>query len=245
MIGPLVVPGAGVRQLAERVAAIGVAPGVSLTFPSGVEEVGRVFAQLPEGIDVVALEVAVPTGEPAAGLVDRIREAAGGRELDVIVEVPRDERCDAVLVDVAGAGARVKFRTGGIRPDLYPTEAELATGVQAAHDAGVTFKATAGLHHAVRNTDPVTGFEQHGFVNLLLAAHAVVQGATHTEVVALLAERSGADLAQQVRELGVDGIHLARGLFTSFGCCSVAEPLTELHEMGLLAAAPHLSEASS
>jgi len=31
----------------------------------------------------------------------------------------------------------------------------------------VLFKSTAGLHHAPRNADPPTGFEQHGFRNLL------------------------------------------------------------------------------
>ena len=90
--------------------------------------------------------------------------------VDVYVEVPRDDRRTAVLDAIAAAGLRAKFRTGGIRADLYPSEAELADSIRAAVDRDIAFKATAGLHHAIRNTDPHTGFEQHGFLNLLLAA---------------------------------------------------------------------------
>ncbi|MDT7563492.1 MAG: hypothetical protein QOG76_2116, partial [Pseudonocardiales bacterium] len=43
---------------------------------------------------------------------------------------------------------------GGIRAELYPDEAELAAAIRAVVGAGVSFKATAGLHHALRNTDP-------------------------------------------------------------------------------------------
>ncbi|HEX9356341.1 MAG TPA: hypothetical protein VF933_21305, partial [Streptosporangiaceae bacterium] len=126
------------------------------------------------------------------------------------------------------------FRTGGVRADLYPSESELASAVLAAVRAGVPFKATAGLHHAVRNTDPQTGFEQHGFLNLILATDAAAAGASEPDLVRLLAQRHAARVAERVHALGAERTALARTLFTSFGTCSIAEPRSELIGLGLL-----------
>jgi hypothetical protein len=99
--------------------------------------------------------------------------------------------------------------------------------------AGVAFKATAGLHHAVRNTDPTTGFEQHGFLNLLAAVDAAQRGADHGEVAALLAQRDAAAVAARVAALdGCAGP--VRDAFHSFGTCSIDDPRTELTALGLL-----------
>ena len=122
-------------------------------------------------------------------------------DLDVFVELPRDERRAAVLAALAGTPYRAKLRTGGVRAELYPDEHELAAAVVACLSAGVAFKATAGLHHAVRNTDPATGFEQHGFLNLLAAVDAAQRGAATAEVAALLAERDATALAGRVAGL--------------------------------------------
>lgn len=57
---------------------------------------------------------------------------------------------------------QAKFRTGWMSAEQYPDDAGLASAIRAVVDAGVPFKATAGLHHAVRSIDPETGLEQHG-----------------------------------------------------------------------------------
>ncbi|WP_442876195.1 hypothetical protein [Amycolatopsis sp. NBC_01480] len=259
---------------------------LALTFPGGparVAEALEACAALP--VSLAALEIAVPEGmEPGellAALDTAIPEAAEAAGLEVFVEIPRDARRDPLLAALAGTRYRAKFRTGGVRAELYPDEAELAAAVLVAVEAGVPFKATAGLHHALRNTDPETGFEQHGFLNLLLAADAAgrateeaaadrsgVAGETAAAQAAdqagadrasaagageaaaaqaaadrtgavetirdLLAERDGAVVAGRVRELGPERTAAARARFTSFGTCSVTDPLTELAGLGLL-----------
>ena len=74
------------------------------------------------------------------------------------------------------AGLRLKFRTGGLTADAFPSAAELAACIDAALDRETPFKCTAGLHHAVRHTDPETGFEHHGFLNVLLATRVALDG---------------------------------------------------------------------
>lgn len=117
-----------------------------------------------------------------------------------------------------------------MRAGLYPDERELARAVLLAVRAQVPFKATAGLHHAVRNTDPRTGFEQHGHLNLLAATGAALGGAGEGEVVAVLAERDATTVAGLVGALSPE----VRSAFRSFGTCSLAEPVGELAALGLL-----------
>ena len=50
------------------------------------------------------------------------------------------------------------------------------------------FKCTAGLHHAVRHRAADTGFEHHGFLNVLLAVAAALTGEDAGEVAAELAD---------------------------------------------------------
>ncbi|WP_340384445.1 hypothetical protein U5640_41835 [Streptomyces sp. SS7] len=205
---------------------------VTVALP-GVSDAVAAARRIP-AVRLVGLEVTVPDGVAAEAVVPALAEAIDdGTGLTVYVEVPRDTRRDALLAELAGRPYLAKFRTGGVRADLHPDERELAATVLAAARAGVAFKATAGLHHALRNTDPETGFEQHGFLNLLVAADAALKGAGEAELVGLLADRDGDRVAEQVRALSPR----VRDLFRSFGTCSVAEPATESAGLGLLPAA--------
>ncbi|GAA0528040.1 hypothetical protein GCM10011581_40930 [Saccharopolyspora subtropica] len=211
---------------------------LSVTAPQGPGQVPAVrtaAAELP--VRVRALEVAVPPGQSPAEFFAALDRAGGPGDAVVFVEVPRDERRAEVIARCATAGYRAKFRTGGVRADLYPDEAELATAIRSVVEAGVPFKATAGLHHAVRNTDPGTGFEQHGYLNLLLATDAAVDFADDTEIAAVLAERDADKIAERVAKLDSARVTAARTRFLSFGTCSIAEPLTELVDLGLVPAA--------
>jgi hypothetical protein len=230
MIGPLVLPASSLAEFQ----ALGQPVPLCLTFPGGTELLPSTLRAADGTVELRAVEIAVPAGVPAAGFVTGIEKAVGGRHVNVAVEVPQDTRRDAVLAALAGSPYRAKFRTGGVRAGLYPGESELASAVLAAVRAGVAFKATAGLHHAVRNTDPETGFEQHGFLNVTLATDAAAAGASEPDLVRLLAERDAARVAERVHALGTERAALARRLFTSFGTCSITDPLNELTGLGLL-----------
>lgn len=176
------------------------------------------WASAISGVRLVALEVTEATVE---ALRWEIGEPAN---LAVYVELPRDERRQPLIEALAGTAYRVKLRTGGARADLYPDEAELAAAILALTSAGMPFKATAGLHHALRNTDRKTGFEQHGFLNLLAATGAARLGAGAAEIASVLAERSAARV-----HVPADG-----SLLRSIGTCSIDVPVAELTELGLL-----------
>ncbi len=134
---------------------------------------------------------------------------------------------------LAGADVPVKFRTGGETPDAHPSETELVACIDAVLDRELAFKATAGLHAAVRRTSP-EGFEQHGFLNLLVATGALLDGAGREAATELLAERDPTPLVQTVGSWPTDRPPPARRWFTSFGSCSVTEPVDDLVALGLL-----------
>lgn len=231
LVGPLVLPDDSIGDLA-RVVPPGAAVPLSVTFPGGpdgIEAVRAATAALP--VELRAVEVAVAASADPVGAVDAIPDGLNG-----YVEIPRDDRGPAVLAAVASRGLRAKFRTGGVRAEFYPDEAELAASLAAVVRAGVPFKATAGLHYAVRNTDPDTGFEQHGFLNVLLATAVLLDGGGEADARTVLADRDGPALAGRLRELSSRQVTAARSAFTSFGTCSTTEPLAELIELGLVTA---------
>jgi hypothetical protein len=136
---------------------------------------------------------------------------------------------------------RAKVRTGGLAPDAFPAPASLVAFIESARDVGVPFKATAGLHHAMRGAYPVSddvgapSATMHGFVNLMLAAAAVGERFPTTTAAALLTRTDHSALVFDHRtvrwgdvELSVDAIgRMREAQCVSFGSCSFREPADE------------------
>ena len=200
-----------------------------------------------DGMRLAALEVAVrdsATGEAAhnarriATMVDQLLSAGDlDEQVRVYVEMPRlygsppTPDWFGALDEIAAAGLRLKLRTGGQDADAFPAPHELAGCIEAALDREMPLKCTAGLHHAVRHTDAETGFDHHGFLNVLLATRALFDGAGVDEAAVLLDERDADVLVEQSTD---DALRSARRWFTSFGSCSVVEPLEDLQKLGLV-----------
>ncbi|WP_067694291.1 hypothetical protein [Nocardia jejuensis] len=235
--GPLVIPAARLGELSALCSGSADAGRVrvSLTFPEGPGGVARSLAAAARvpGLCVAAVEVGLPKEvsieEVVVAMADDLPE-----DVVAFVEIPRDQRCNTVIAALAESDVRGKFRTGGVRAELYPGEAELAAAVGFAVRRGLVFKATAGLHHAVRNTDPGTGFEQHGFLNLIAAVDAADGGASDADLETILANRDETDLAAAVAEIPPARVVRVRSQFRSFGTCSVLDPLTDLVRFGLV-----------
>jgi hypothetical protein len=130
----------------------------------------------------------------------------------------------------AGRPVAAKFRTGGLAAELFPTPMELAAVICACRDRDLPFKLTAGLHHAVRHTDPETGFVHHGFLNVLAGACAAAEGAEVADVAAVIGTTQPLTLMEAARSRR----HADRPLWVGYGTCSIAEPLEDLIQLGLL-----------
>ncbi len=188
------------------------------------------------GLDLAGLEIAVRDLDDPAGNVRRVVAALRDVETDVPVHVELPHVAHsaswfAAADEVAAAELRLKFRTGGLDASAFPAAHALARWIDAALDRETPFKCTAGLHNAVRHTGE-DGFEHHGFLNVLVATRMLFDGATVDDAVMVLEQRDGATLVEAARELDLAG---ARRWFTSFGSCSVAEPLADLRTLGLVA----------
>lgn len=242
LVGPFIVSAAALDDLAallEKHERFEVA--LTVPDPRKVADVLTTAADIP-GLRVVALEVAVPEDVAARTVVPTLSQALTGRdELEVFVELPRDDRRPALVEALVGTRYRAKLRTGGIRADLYPDERELAEAVVVLVGAQVPFKATAGLHHALRNTDPTTTFEQHGFLNLLAATDVAQRGGDVTAVAAVLAERDPETVAAWLRAAS-ERADEVRATFRSFGTCSIVEPRDEMAGLGLPTTLPTTHE---
>ncbi|NYE36970.1 hypothetical protein F4692_002103 [Nocardioides cavernae] len=180
------------------------------------------------GLSIAALEVAVRDVDDPVGNVRRIDAAArdAGIEVPVYVEVPGPPTASwlAAADEVAACDHRLKLRLGHVDHDLIPDAATVAGWIDAALDREMRFKATAGLHRAVRH-DPEGG-GAHGFLNVMAATQALWDGAGVADATAVLEQRDGAALA-------ATDVSAARRWFTSFGSCSVTEPLDDLVSLGL------------
>jgi hypothetical protein len=132
---------------------------------------------------------------------------------------------------VARYGCWPKLRCGGLRAGAFPAVADVADFLTAVCAENVSFKASAGLHHAVRYRDEETGFTHHGFVNLLVAVARTLSG---RDAAAALESTDVDALVAELRELPEATARSVRQTFASYGSCSLEDPVADLMKLGLL-----------
>jgi hypothetical protein len=131
-------------------------------------------------------------------------------------------------------GSWPKIRCGGVSEQNFPSVEEVAGFLAVINAGAASFKATAGLHNAVRHTASETGFTHHGFLNLLMATSRLLAGADQSDVHDALRSTDGAALAAEARNLTEHEALSVRGVFASYGSCSLTDPVADLEELGLL-----------
>jgi hypothetical protein len=239
MIGPFLVPALDLGAITGDAVRGGQAgqPGtVEVGLIGPLEQLERALERVPDGVVVRQVEcpVAKRGEDPQPGLAAFLALAPrvdGPAYAEVPLTWGLMNALDR-LAEARAAGANVapKFRTGGLAAELFPTPVELAAVICACRDRELPFKLTAGLHHAVRQTDPETGLVHHGFLNVLAAALVASDGGEPVD----LAEVLGGVDALPLAEVARGNLHRVRPLWIGFGTCSIAQPLADLATAGLL-----------
>lgn len=184
-----------------------------------------VLDEHPGGIAAIATDGRV---EAVEGRLDGEPELLAGAAREVYVELALGSQLAERVATLAGLGLRAKIRCGGAH---VPSVEELARFVRVCREAGVPFKATAGLHH------PLRARERHGFLNLLAAAvfGNENEALADEEAASFAVERER--FAWRGREASAEDVaRVRRELFVAFGSCSFSEPVEDLKALGILPA---------
>lgn len=197
------------------------------------------------GAKVDAYEVKAASVQEIMTLHQRLPAA-----LETYMELPLNGDLDALMEALARTGRRAKIRTGGVVPEAFPAAPHIVRFLRALVTHDVPAKATAGLHHPLRGayrltyeTDAPT-CRMFGFLNMLLAAAAIVNGGTDEEAVQMLEESNETTIMFSETQLswqGPDGLvtfnrpllqQVRERILLSVGSCSFTEPVDESRALG-------------
>lgn len=236
-IGPLVLPLDDIAEAARLATGPGTGTARQLDL-SAVVPVGRLAeaGDLPGVLPPQATLTGVELKVSDATVDDTVAAAASFRtrhpDIAVWIELPTGLVDAPRLTRMRDHDLGLKFRTGGVTRDLYPTGEELLGVLGAAVETGTRFKLTAGLHRALRYSETVGDerLDHFGFLNIAACVSVLRRGGTAGAAAAILASDDGGDVLAAAGVDGADGGW--RESFTSFGCCSVLEALTTLSDLG-------------
>ena len=201
-----------------------------------VEDVNRLLEKCP-GVAAATYESRLDDLSRVTDAINSLRSL--GTETDIYFELPWDQPLDDALAELATQEwARVKFRTGGKTKEAYPTPIQLANAIKQCIDLEVEFKLTAGLHEPIAHIDDSNGAFSHGFLNVIMATSAAYQDDASVEELSGILESSDASLwsvkkglSFGEKSLSEDDLNNARSFFSSFGSCSILDPLQGLQRL--------------
>ncbi len=251
-LGRFVVPA---RRLAEFGAAFDELPeedregiwalSVLLTKETAEKDLAlaQAFAAGRADIEIGAFETPADSSEA----IERLRALVPAGQ-EIYFELPiQAPNLDRLLATIARTGAWAKVRTGGIEAKAFPSPDALLNFLTACTEARAPWKATAGLHHALRGNAALTYkpaspcAKMYGYLNVFLAATALWVGRPQVQALALLSGEGRGDLRIDDDAITWRGVRLTaseiaaarRSFCRSIGSCSFTEPVAEILELDI------------
>jgi hypothetical protein len=235
-LGRLVVPAARLGEIPTRVGPLAVVLDAERAADLGWL---RPFAVDGGRLALEARAADVPG-------IETIAAARGRLSVPIVVELPVGGDVSALVASLHRHRLIAKVRTGGVTAEAIPPPSALLAFIDACVQADVPLKVTAGLHHSIRGTYPLT-YEpssargvMHGFANVFLATAALVAGDS-TSAAGILEETERAAFRFDADTIGwrdlrfdADGITRSRRLLVACGTCSFEEPMADLQALGWL-----------
>ena len=208
-----------------------------LAAPSDAPRIREIIDATDYGLEIEAVECKAAT--PAEALSASTLVQIG---VDVYAEFAPTGALSRITTALRRAGAAAKIRTGGVTADAFPASRDVLSFLRACRKTGLRFKATAGLHHAVRGEYRLT-YEpgapvgtMYGFLNIAMAAAFSWFDRDDEIVLAVLEEReqdafefTDAGGSWRGKRLTRDQLYeVRREFFVGFGSCSFSEPMAEV-----------------
>jgi len=210
-----------------------------------------VIASDISALDAISKEIEkgtpIETLEFKASDPETIEQIATGvpHSITTYFEIPFEFNAMNVISDM---GVRAKVRMGGVVAGAFPPVSAVVRMLKVLASLRIPFKATAGLHHPFRSSQPLTYEPQssqatmHGFLNLCCAAAVLHFGGEESDAEMVLQDEDRS--AWQVdggslrwRHLRWTEEHLSalrREFFMGVGSCSFEEPIQDLEALGWL-----------
>lgn len=236
LVGPLVVGDAILPRLAQAVpsGARELEVAVAVSGGAGALEPAVLWATRTGGLHLRGLQVTMRESDAGdlapnarrivAAVDDLLASGTLDEDVSVYVEPPPLSAPEptsswlSALDELATVDHRLTLRA----------DDSLAVCIDAALDRELRFRCS-GLRRALPQRDPRSGLRRPGFLNVLLATRASLDGASRAEVSAVLEEIDATALTADDTALTS-----AHRWFTSFDTDSVTESLRDLVDLGWL-----------
>ncbi|WP_370615761.1 hypothetical protein [Mumia sp. Pv 4-285] len=253
VLGPLIVPDTDLPSV-QACLVDGAPPldiAVAVTGGAGAIEPAVRWAARLQGVRLAGLVTTVRDLDDLARGAHRVAAMvsqldAEGLLEDVSVQVALPlyarvagvQRWQHALDTLATEDLGLLLRTGGEDAEDVPSPETLAGAISDALDREVRFGCIGDLAHAIAWRAPDGDRLRYGFLDVLLATRASLDGDDVPAVAERLTRTSAEAVADDLATVGEPALESARRWFTGFGSEDVDASLADLRALSLLPAAP-------